>query len=74
MRGTPNGRSCRCGRAAGGLTSAVALGQFVSTFAYSAIGSERDGASSFLLATGLCVIVVATAVLSLVARKAAGNS
>ncbi|MFO1157785.1 MAG: MFS transporter [Reyranellaceae bacterium] len=61
------------GRAAGGLTSAVALGQFVSTFAYSAIGSERDGASSFLLATGLCVIVVATAVLSLVARKAAGT-
>lgn len=60
------------GRAAGGLTSAVSLGQFVSTFVYGAIGSERAGVGAFQLATGLCVIVVATAVLSLAARKAAG--
>lgn len=59
------------GRAAGGLTSAVALGQFASTFFYGAIGSERAGASSFLFGAGLCAIVVATAVLSLAARKAA---
>lgn len=60
------------GRAAGGLTSAISLGQFVSTFVYGAIGSGQAGASAFQLATGLCVIVVAMAVLSLAARKAAG--
>ncbi|MFO1085764.1 MAG: MFS transporter [Reyranellaceae bacterium] len=60
------------GRAAGGLTSAVALGQFVSTFFYGAIGAERAGASAFLFAAGLCAVVVATALLSLALRKAAG--
>jgi MFS family permease len=60
------------GCAAGGLTSAVSLGQFGSTIVYGAIGSERAGAAAFQLAAGLCVVVVATSVLSLVARKAAG--
>jgi MFS family permease len=60
------------GRAAGGLTSAVALGQFVSTFFYGAIGPDRAGPSAFLFASGLCAIVVATAVLSLATRRAAG--
>jgi MFS family permease len=59
------------GRAAGGLTSAVALGQFVSTFFYGAIGPERAGATAFLFASGLCAIVVAMAVLSLATRRAA---
>ena len=58
------------GRAAGGLTSAVSLGQFVSTFFYGAIGPERAGASAFLLAAGLCAIVVAIAALSLATRRA----
>lgn len=58
------------GRAAGGLTSAVSLGQFVSTFFYGAIGPERAGATAFLFAAGLCAIVVAIAALSLAARRA----
>lgn len=58
------------GRAAGGLTSAVALGQFASTFFYGALGPERAGASSFLFASGLCAIVAAIAVLSQASRRA----
>jgi len=57
------------GRAAGGLTSAVSLGQFVSTFFYGAIGPERAGATAFLFAAGLCAIVVAIAALSLATRR-----
>ena len=58
------------GRAAGGLTSAISLGQFVSTFVSAAVVSEQAGSSSFQLVSVVCALVSGAAVLSLFARRA----
>lgn len=56
------------GRAAGGLTSVISLGQFISTFVYHAPNSEHAASSAFLIASAVCAVIVAAAALSLAAR------
>jgi hypothetical protein len=57
------------GRAAGGLTSAISLGQFVSTFVYSAVWANAAATGAFLLASAACALIATVAALSLVAGR-----
>jgi len=53
------------GRAAGSLTGAISLGQFVSTFFYNAISLEHTATRPFMVASLICAAVVGTAGLAL---------